>query len=183
MVGKRRQEVVLKSLVAMPLGARYVAKLGQEIAHAAMRMDMVGIDPQRRFEMNPGCGFFAGQEQQVRQIDVAIRVARMVPHGFAEQRPRRVSIPGFENERAEVVERAEIGRPTADELQIIVLGFLEIVLLSQQTGAFAARFIESGSRSSTRSSCCRRVLRGLRSGCSATAAGPLSDRESVFAVG
>jgi hypothetical protein len=36
----------------VPAGARRIANLGQEITHSAVRMDMIGIDPQRGFEMN-----------------------------------------------------------------------------------------------------------------------------------
>ncbi len=55
----------------MPSGAGRVADLGQQIAHAAMRMNMAGIDPQRGFEVDAGLRMFADQEQQVREIDVA----------------------------------------------------------------------------------------------------------------
>ena len=74
----------------MPPRAGGVAKLGQKIAHAAMRVDMIGIDPQRRFEVSRACVLFADQKQQVRQIDMAVRIARMMPHRLAEQRTRRV---------------------------------------------------------------------------------------------
>ena len=34
----------------------------------------------------------------------------MMPHRFAEQRARRVFVPGFEHEIAKIVQRPEIGR-------------------------------------------------------------------------
>ena len=50
-IGQRRQKVVLERFVVVPAGARRIANFSQQITHSAMRMDMIGIDPQRGFEM------------------------------------------------------------------------------------------------------------------------------------
>ncbi len=63
----------------------------------------------------------------------------MMPHRLAEQRARGLPISGIENERAEIVQRGEIGRPAPDEFEIVALGLLERALLAQQAGAFEAR--------------------------------------------
>ena len=93
----------------------------------------------RRFEMQARPVQFADREQQVRQIDMAVGIARMMPHRLAEQRARRLAMPGLERQRAEIVERAEIGRVTADQLEIVALGLLEAALFAQQAGAFGKR--------------------------------------------
>ena len=50
-IRQRGQEIVLETLVAMRPRARRVADLGQQIAHAAVGMNMVGIGAQGGFEM------------------------------------------------------------------------------------------------------------------------------------
>ena len=54
----------------MPAGARTVADLGQKIAHAAMGVNVIRIDPQRAFEMQSGLCLLAQQKQQIGEIDV-----------------------------------------------------------------------------------------------------------------
>ena len=71
-------------LVAVPARAGRVAKLGQQIAHAAMGMDVVRIGPQRGFEMSARSFRLAAEQQQIRQVDVAVRIVRMMAHGLGE---------------------------------------------------------------------------------------------------
>ena len=40
-----------------------VAECGQQIAHAAMGVNMTGVDPQRRLEVKPRLRAFAEQQQ------------------------------------------------------------------------------------------------------------------------
>lgn len=63
----------------------------------------------------------------------------MMTHGFAEQRAGGVLVAGGENERAEIVQYAEIGRRAAKKLQIVALGLLEQAPLPEQAGALKAR--------------------------------------------
>ncbi len=135
----QRQSLTFETPVAVDAGACHVAKRGQHIAHAAMRVDMAGIDSERRLEVLARRRLLADEEQKVAEIDAAIGIVRMVPHGFGEQRTRRRAVSGIEHERAEIVQRGEVVRLAAEELQIIVLGVLEAALLAQQTGAFGAR--------------------------------------------
>ena len=72
----------------MPAGARLIAALGQKIAHAAVGMNVAGIDAQGGFEVSTGLFLLADQEQQIGKIDVPHGIVRMVPHGLAEQRAR-----------------------------------------------------------------------------------------------
>ena len=123
----------------MRLGASGIAERGEQIGHAAMGMDMAGIDLQRRFEMRARRRVLAKQEQKVRQVDAAIGIGRMPPHRFAEQGPRGLAVAGIEHERAKIVQRRKVIRLAADQLQIIALGVLETALLAQQSGAFGAR--------------------------------------------
>jgi hypothetical protein len=124
-IRQRRLKVILESLIAMPARAGHISFLGQEIAHAAMGMDMVRIDPQRYFEMNARLVRLAAEKQQVRQIDVPGRIVGMMAHGFAKQRAGSVFVTGGENQRAEIVQDAEVGRCTPDQFEIVALGLLE----------------------------------------------------------
>jgi hypothetical protein len=45
-------EMMLERFVPVPPGADRVTKLGQKIAHAAVRVDVIRIDLQRRLEIN-----------------------------------------------------------------------------------------------------------------------------------
>ncbi len=63
----------------------------------------------------------------------------MMPDRLPEQRPRRLAISGLENERAEIVERGEIGGVAADEFEIIALGFFEAALFAQEPGTLIER--------------------------------------------
>ena len=110
-IRQRGQKIVLKSLVAMRPRARRVADLGQQIAHAAVGVNMIGIGAQGGFEMRARLVVLVEQKQQRRQIDPALRIVGMVPHRLAEQRARRVLVSGLEDEIAEIVQHAEIGRP------------------------------------------------------------------------
>jgi hypothetical protein len=131
--------MILERLVPMPPCPRRVARLGQEISHAAVGVNVVGIDPQRGFEMNARLVRLAAEEQQVRQIDVSVRIIRMVPHGFAVQRAGGVFVTGGEDECAEIVQCSEVGRRALEQFQIVALGLLELALLAQQAGALEAR--------------------------------------------
>ena len=133
-IRQRGQEMVLKTLVAMRPRARRVADLGQQIAHAAVGMNVAGIGAQRGFEMRARRVVLVEQEQQRRQIDPAHRIVGMVTHRFAEQRARRVLISGVEDEIAEIVQHAEIGRPALQEFEIIRFGRLVGALLAMQPG-------------------------------------------------
>ena len=104
-----------------------------------MGVDMAGIDLQRGFEVMPGLITFAEEKQQIGEIDVAGRIAGMMPHRLAKQRARRFAIAGIEDEHAEIVQRCKIGRAPAKNLKVIALGLLEPALLAQQPGAFGAR--------------------------------------------
>ena len=110
-IRQRGQEIVLKTLVAMRPRARRVADLGQQIAHAAVGMNVIGIGAQGGFEMRARLVVLVEQEQQRRQIDPALRIVGMVAHRLAKQRARRVLVSGLEDEIAEIVQHAEIGRP------------------------------------------------------------------------
>ena len=94
---------MLERLVPVPPGAGCITKLGQKIAHAAVRVDMIRIDLQRRFEMNTRRFLLPAHEQQIRQIDMPVRIIRMMPHRLAEQRAGGVLVAGSESERAEIV--------------------------------------------------------------------------------
>ena len=59
----------------------------------------------------------------------------MVPDRFAEQRAGGILVSGLENERSEVVQRGEIGGPTADEIEIVALCLFEVPLFAQQAGS------------------------------------------------
>ena len=76
--------MMCEPLVPVPARAGRVAKLGQQIAHAAMGMDVVRIGPQRRFEMNTRGFRLAAEQQQIRQVDLAVRIIRMMAHGLSE---------------------------------------------------------------------------------------------------
>ena len=129
-----------------------VALLGQEIADAAMGVDVIGVELQRRLEMRARQLVLAGQKQQIRQIDVPGGVFGMMPNGFAEQRPRGVLVAGRQHHGAEIVEHGEIGRCVAEKFEIVALGLFEQALLAQQTGALEPKGEASGSRASERSS-------------------------------
>jgi hypothetical protein len=117
--------MILETLVPMPPGADRVTKVGKQIAHAAMGVDMVRIDLQRRFEMNTRLFLLAAHEQQIRQIDVPVRIIRMMVHRLAEQRAGGVLIAGGQSERTEIVQHAEVGGCAAKQFQIVALCFLE----------------------------------------------------------
>ncbi len=123
----------------MQLGASRIAKRRQQIAHAAMCMNMAGIYFQRRLEVLARGRLLADEEQQIGKIDVAVGIVRMMPHRLREQRARGLAVSGIEHQRAEIVQRGEVGRLAADKFQIIALGILKPALFPQQTGAFGAR--------------------------------------------
>ena len=77
----------------------------------------------------------------------------MMPHGLAEQRARRFAVSGIEHQRAEIVERAEIGRPAPDAVRDSRAWPLRTDP-ARATGrrVQSAPRCASGSRSSTRSS-------------------------------
>jgi hypothetical protein len=143
-VRERRLKMMGEPLVPVPARAGEVAKLGEQIAHAAMRMDVVRIGPQRRFEMNTRGFRLAAEQQQIRQVDLAVRIIRMMAHGLSEQRARGVLVAGGESERAEIVQHAEIGRRAAEQFQIVALGRFELALLAQQAGALVPGFEDIG---------------------------------------
>jgi len=62
-IRQSRQKVILERLVPMPPRARRVAEFGEQIAHAAVRVDVVGADPQGGFEMDAGLVLFADEKQ------------------------------------------------------------------------------------------------------------------------
>src|SRR5271163_4790408 len=109
-IRQRREKVVRKTLVAMRPRAGSVTDLGKEIAEAAMRMDVIGIHGECGFEVDAGLRMIAEQQQEIAQIDVPVGIARMMPHRLAEQRARGFTIAGIENQRAEIVQSAEISR-------------------------------------------------------------------------
>ena len=127
--------MMCEAFVPVPARAGEVAKLGQQIAHAAVCMDVVRIGPQRGFEMNTRGFRLAAEQQQIRQIDSAVRIIRMMAHGLGEQRARGVLVAAGESQRAEIIQHAEIGRRAAEQFQIIALGRFELALLAQQAGA------------------------------------------------
>ena len=137
-IRQRGQEIVLEALVAMRPRTRHIADLGQQIAHAAMGMDVAGIGAQGGFEMRTRLIVLVEQEQQRRQIDPALRIVGMMPHRLAEQRARRVLVSGLEDEIAEIVQHAEIGRSAPQQFEIILLGRLVGALLAMQTGPLEA---------------------------------------------
>ena len=88
-IGQRRQKVLSKASVAMAARARIVAHRGQHVAHAAMSMNMPGIDLQRRFESDArACVVLAKQKQQIARLTWPLGLVRMMPHGLGEQRAR-----------------------------------------------------------------------------------------------
>ena len=60
-----------------------------------MRMDVAGIDLQCGLELRARRRLLAAQEQQIGEIDAAIGVAGMTPHGFREQRARGFAVAGI----------------------------------------------------------------------------------------
>ena len=131
--------MILECLVAVLARARSVADFGKKIGHAAMGMDVSGIGPQRGFKMKPGLLLLVHQEQEIGQIDAPVGIIRVMPHGLAIERPRRVLVSGFEHQRAEVAQDAEVGRRAAKQFQVVALGFVEQTLLAQQAGSFEVR--------------------------------------------
>ena len=109
----------------MPAGAGGVADLGQQIADAAMGMNVIGIDAQGGFEMSACRLVLAHQQQQIGEVDMPDRIIRVMPNSLAEQRARGAPISGFEHERAKVVEHAEIAGLAADQFEIVAFGLLE----------------------------------------------------------
>src|SRR5581483_12057328 len=93
-----------ETFVAMPARTSAISHLGQQVAHAAVGMNVMRIEPQRDLEMLPGLVQFTGEKQQGREIDMPHRVAGMMPHRLAEQGPGGVLVTGLEHERAEVVQ-------------------------------------------------------------------------------
>ena len=120
-IRQRRQKVILETLVPMSARAGTVAGLGQKIAHAAMGMNVIRIDPQRASKCSPRLLQFAEQKQQVCQIDLPGGIVRMMSDSFAEQRARGFLISGIENQRAEIIERAKIGRRPPKKFEIVAL--------------------------------------------------------------
>lgn len=59
----------------------------------------------------------------------------MVTYRLTEQRTRCILVSGVEDERAEIVQRAEIGRHAPKQFEIVTLRLFEPALLSEQTGA------------------------------------------------
>jgi hypothetical protein len=136
--------MALETAIAVPAGAGLVAGLSQEIAHAAMGVDMIGFDPQGGVEVKARLRRLADAEQQIREIDMPRRIFRMVLHGCREDRVRRIAKPGIEQHGPEIIQRAEMSRHAPQQLQIVALRLLERALLTQQAGAFEARLDRIG---------------------------------------
>ncbi len=138
-ISQGREKVIAKTPVAMAACTRFVAERRQQIAHAAMGVNMIGVGTQRRFKVKPRLPAFAEQQQQVGEIDVAVRIIGMMPHRLAEQRARGFPITGIENQRAEIVERGKIRRLAANKIEVVALRLLEPAFFAQQSGAFGER--------------------------------------------
>ncbi len=74
-----------------------------------MGVDMARIDLQGGFKVAARLLKFAHGKQEIGEVDMPTRIVRMMADGGTEQRARGRLISGVENERAEIVERAEIG--------------------------------------------------------------------------
>ena len=101
-------------------------------------MDMIRIEPQRAFEMQPGLLLFAQQKQQIAEIDVPGGIIRMVPNGLTEQRAGGFLVSSVKNQRPEIVECAEISRRSPKQFEIVGFSFFELALFTEQTCAFEA---------------------------------------------
>ena len=122
----------------MPAGTRIVPGLRQQIAHAAVSMDVIRVEAQRAFKMQPGLLLFAEQKQQISKIDVPGGIIRMVPNGLTEQRAGGLLVSGVKNQRSEIIECAKIGGRSPKQFEIVGFGFFELALFTEQTCAFEA---------------------------------------------
>lgn len=66
----------------MTAGADGVAEFGQQVAHAAMGMNVIGSDAQRGLEVVARLLVIVGQEQEVGEIDTSVGIVRMMTDGL-----------------------------------------------------------------------------------------------------
>ena len=93
-----------------------VALVGEHRAHALMGGGVIGIGLQRRLVMRARFRMAVGAEQEVAEVYVRHRVFRMVQDRFGIDAAGGVDGALAGEQRAEFVERAEIGRVPAQDI-------------------------------------------------------------------
>ena len=115
-VRQRRDGVAAKPLYEMFARAVAVALVRQHRAHALMGGGVIGIGLQRRLVMRARFGMAVGAEQQVAEIDMRHRIFRMVQDRLGIDAAGGVDGALGGEPRTEFVERAEMGRMPAQDV-------------------------------------------------------------------
>ena len=113
----------------------FVPERSEYARQSLMSLRKIGIEVERRFVLFPRLFEFAILDQYIAEVDPSDRMGRMAAHRLAIAGARRGAMSAGEGERAEIVQRLEMGRVEPQRLDKGRLRRLVVAAPGQSAGA------------------------------------------------
>ena len=125
-IGQVHRIVIAITDIAMARGGGEIAKIEQDARHRLMRAGMSGRKMQRHFRMIARRGEIVAGAQSVGEIHMAHRILRMTRHRARISGARGAAVVHVVQQRAQIVERAEMIRDEFQDFEISRPGLIAL---------------------------------------------------------